>query len=230
MTEIIAHRGASRDRRENTLAAFTLALEQGADGIELDVHATRDGTVVVHHDPVVRIDPAGPAVPLADLTDREVAAVRLPGGDPIPTLDAVFDLVGDRATIYVEIKGSSMTEILATCLRRHSTARYAVHAFDHRMPLAVRERLPGTRIGLLSASYPLNVAALLQPATADAFWQHQSLIDVSLVEATHAAGCRVIAWTENDPVHARSLLGMGVDGLCTDIPGVLRTALGLERR
>ncbi|MES2521111.1 MAG: glycerophosphodiester phosphodiesterase [Gemmatimonadota bacterium] len=224
-TEIIAHRGASRERRENTLPAFALALEHGADGIELDVHQTRDGTVIVHHDPVVQIEPGGPGLPLSAMTDAEVTSIRLPGGDALPTLDSVFELIGDRATVYVEIKGSGMVASLVACLRRHGGARYAVHAFDHRMPVAVREALPGTDIGFLSASYPLDVAAVLRPAGAGALWQHQTLIDESLVQAAHSAGSRVIAWTENDPTHARELIALGVDALCTDTPAALRAAL-----
>jgi glycerophosphoryl diester phosphodiesterase len=224
-TEIIAHRGASRDRRENTLAAFALALEQEADGIELDVHATADGTVVVHHDAALGADATLPKAELAELTARTLAAVRLGSGDPVPTLDEVLDLVGRRATVYVEVKGHGIERAVADCLRRHPDARLAVHAFDHRIPPAVRRELAGTRIGLLSASYPLDVGALLTSARADDFWQHAPLIDADLVQAVRRAGARIVAWTENDPAHARALVDMGVDALCTDTPGVLRAAL-----
>jgi glycerophosphoryl diester phosphodiesterase len=225
--EIIAHRGASRDAYENTLAAFALALEQGADGIELDVHATADGAVVVHHDPVVHRRSGGraEAVPIASLTAADLGDCRLPSGDRIPTLAEVFALVGDRAALYVEVKGRGMAPLVAALLDAHPTVRSAVHAFDHRVPVAVRRMRPSTPIGLLSASYPLDVRRLLAGTGAAAFWQHVDLIDEAMVEAIHAEGVRVIAWTVNETPRARELAAWGVDALCTDAPGAIRAAL-----
>jgi glycerophosphoryl diester phosphodiesterase len=225
MTEIIAHRGASRDHRENTLAAFSAALEQGADGIELDVHATRDGTVVVHHDPVLRAEAGEQPLAIAALSAGDLTAVRLPDGSGIPTLDDVLTLVGTRAAVYVEVKASGIESRLVDCLRRHPASRVAVHAFDHRIPVAVREVLPGLPIGFLSASYPLDLRSVLHDARPEALWQHTDVIDASLVRAAHALGARVLAWTVNDPVRAAHLIAMGVDALCTDTPGLLRSRL-----
>ena len=225
MTEIIAHRGASRDCTENTLPAFSAALEQGADGLELDVHATRDGTIVVHHDFLMR--PHGSASPrrISDLSAAEVAAIQLAGGGSVPTLDDVLDLAGTRVTVYVEVKAPGIERQLVECLRRHGEARVAIHAFDHRIPVAVRAMLPGTSIGFLSASYPLDVAAMLRAARPQALWQHADLIDAPLVAEAHAMDARVIAWTENDSVHARELISLGVDAVCTDTPGRLRAGI-----
>ncbi len=228
MPDIIAHRGASRECLENTLAAFDRALAQGADGIELDIHATLDGKIVVHHDPVVRrrVGVKGPAtMPIAALDFEVLHAYRLRDGQMIPSLDAVLDLVGNKATVYIEVKATGIEGLLATCLDRHPGANIAVHSFDHRIPVAVRARRPGTAIGLLSSSYPLDIGAMLRPAAAEALWQQASLIDEALVSEAHAAGASVVAWTENDPGHAKRLIAMGVDALCTDTPGALRAAL-----
>ncbi len=228
MPDIIAHRGASRECLENTLPAFERALAQGADGIELDVHATRDGKIVVHHDPMVRrrVGSKGPNhVPLAELDFEVLHSHRLRDGQMIPSLDAVLDLVGTRATVYVEVKAVGIEEALAVCLERHPAARIAVHSFDHRIPVAVRAKRPGTAIGLLSASYPLDIGTVIRPAAAEYLWQQAQLIDEALVREAHASGASVIAWTENDAAHARRLIEMGVDGLCTDTPGALRAQL-----
>ena len=92
--EIIAHRGASHERPENTLPAFTRAVELGADGVELDVHLTADGALVVHHDAVPR-DPPTSALAgrgIGSLTLEELGRFRV-GGEAIPTLDAVIRAV-----------------------------------------------------------------------------------------------------------------------------------------
>jgi glycerophosphoryl diester phosphodiesterase len=226
--EIIAHRGASREYHENTLPAFSRALAMGVDGIELDVHATVDGILVVHHDPVVSAGPRGASRPIASMSLVELSNVVLPGDTRVPTLDELCALVGDRATLYVEVKAAGVESLVVEALNRHPTVRMAVHAFDHRIPTRIRDLRPATAIGLLSASYPVDVAGWIGPSHPEAFWQHAALIDEALVAAVHGVGARLIAWTENDPPHARQLAAWGVDGLCSDVPDRIRAALAAE--
>lgn len=225
--QIIAHRGASRAFRENTIPAFQRALELGVDGIELDVHATRDDVLVVHHDPTVTIrrGERTEAVPIAALTAEQVAELRAGADDRIPTLRELFVLVGAKARLFVEVKAAKTEALVAAILDEFPGARAAVHAFDHRIPVAVRALRPATPIGLLSASYPLDIRGVLASSHATAFWQHAELIDESLVVAAHEAGVQLIAWTVNTAPHARQLAAWGVDGICTDVPDVISTAL-----
>lgn len=223
--EIIAHRGASRECLENTLPAFERALALNADGIELDVHGTADGVLVVHHDAEIRLRPDAPAVPISSLRADEIATIRLRDGSAVPTLDQVCALVGTRVVLYVEVKAPNVAQLVVSALDRHPAMRMAVHAFDHRLPVAVRTTRPATRIGLLSASYPLDVAQWLAGAHPEAVWQQAALIDEAFVRAVHGFGARVIAWTENDAPHARQLAAWGVDGLCSDIPDAIRRAV-----
>jgi glycerophosphoryl diester phosphodiesterase len=226
--EIIAHRGAPREALENTLPAFRLALAQGADGIELDVHATSDGVIVVHHDPTLRTMDAQGAVALLEIARLDasaVAALPLAGGSVAPTLDEVLDLVGQHVTVYVEVKAFGVEDALEATLARHPGVRVAVHAFDHRIPVAARQRRPTLPIGLLSTSYPLDLRGFIGSARCQAFWQHAPLIDRALVEGAHELGAKVVAWTVNDVNQARALVDLGVDALCTDTPGLLRSAL-----
>jgi len=225
--DIIAHRGSSREYHENTLAAFARALEQQVDGIELDVHGSADGHLVVHHDAVLRLGPgddAGGMTAIRELTLTELRAVRLRGEHLVPLLDDVFELVGTQATVYVEVKAPRIEAAVIALLDRHPTVRAAVHSFDHRIPAAVRALRPGTAIGFLSDSYCIEPAGMLRPTTPDALWQYTALIDEALVIAAHERGAKVIAWTENDPVRARHLAAWGVDGLCTDVPATIRAA------
>ena len=223
MPELIAHRGASRQRRENTLPAFQLALELGADAIELDVHATADGVVVVHHDPEVV---AGERrIPIAGTVWAPLREVPLPGGERMPTLMDVLALVGDRATIYVEIKGAGIEASVASILK-NSRSRCAVHSFDHRAAQRHHELAPEIPVGVLSASYPIDPIAPVRAAGAQALWQEWHLIDADLVARAHEAGVRVIAWTVNDAAEARRLVKLGVDALCGDDVAMLREFIG----
>jgi len=245
--EIIAHRGASRDCLENTLSAFRTALAQRADGIELDVHATRDRVVVVHHDPVVKVravsgrgaDPREPSsvyeppeepgvtheVAIADVTYAELCTHTLANGEHIPTLDEVLVLAEGKATVYVEVKGVAIEENVLECLSRHPNTTTAVHSFDHRIPHAIGQLDRRVPLGILSSSYLLDIGHMITSAGARDLWQHTALVDQALVHAARAAGARVVVWTENNFEHAAELVQMGVDAICTDVPGAMRDAL-----
>ena len=243
--EIIAHRGASRDRLENTLAAFSCALEQEADAFELDVHATRDGVVVVHHNPDVLESAKGAEaaagaegpntrrLTISTVDYTTLSAVRLRNGESLPTLDEVLALAVGKATVYVEVKGLGIEAQVIDCLNRHSDTQTAVHSFDHRIPHRIGTQNPGTPIGILSASYVLDLEHMIKAAGARDLWQQTALIDQTLINTAHQVGARVVAWTENDIQHAAELVQMGVDAICTDTPGVMRAslvALGLLAR
>ncbi len=226
--ELIGHRGAPRERPENTLASFLRALDLGADAVELDVHATRDGVVVVHHDFVPHAAASVATLqgrPIAELTAAELATFHM-SGEPIPTLAAVLEEIGPRATVYVEIKGRDIERaVVATIESVPSADRVAVHSFDHRAVARARAIEPRLPSGILSASYLIDPQAALRAANARDYWQEASMIDEALVDAIHAGRGRVIAWTVNDPEHARRLVSMGVDGVCTDVLQVIGPAL-----
>jgi glycerophosphoryl diester phosphodiesterase len=229
--EIIAHRGASRERRENTLAAFARALELGADAIELDVHATADGVVVVHHDPV--LGAATGALAGAAIAKLTLPELRRAGKAPevaVPTLAEVLALVAERAVVYVEIKGTGIERLVVDAIAAAPRARCAVHSFDHRIVRYARELSSSTSgtalpVGILMVSRPIDPVAAMRAAGARDLWQHWELLDEELVRAVHGAGGRVVAWTVNDAGDAARFAAMGVDGLCTDVPDVVRAAL-----
>jgi glycerophosphoryl diester phosphodiesterase len=229
--EIIAHRGTPREHVENSLAAFDRALSYGVDGIELDVHATSDGVVVVHHDPTLRAsvnDGGLGGRAIASISSRDLQRFRLDDGSRVPTLLDVCKLVGDRATVYVEIKGRGIEQLVAdTIVAAHEShaTRCAVHSFDHRIALRMRTLAPELPTGVLLSSYLVEPVSALLAAGARDLWQHWDMIDDHLVERVHAIGGRVIAWTINEPGAARHLASLGVDGLCTDLPRVIQQAL-----
>jgi glycerophosphoryl diester phosphodiesterase len=219
--EWIAHRGAKTEFAENTLAAFAGAFERGADAIELDVHATRDGEVVVHHDPVARARPHGESklrraleIAGATLTDLQMLS-KAPPELQIPTLSAVLATVPRGRTVYVEIKGSGIEAAVADVLAR-STARTAVHSFDRAAIGRMRALLPDVPRGILLDRRVPDVAAAMRGVAARDVWPDAMITDSTLVDAVHAAGGRVIVWTVNHVTEARRLIALGVDGICTD--------------
>jgi glycerophosphoryl diester phosphodiesterase len=218
---------------ENTLRAFRRAVELGADACELDVHRTADGVIVVHHDPVF---PDG--APIASLPAAEVTA-RTVRGEPIPTLDAVFEAVGDRLRLYCELKGAATAEGTLAVIARHrrpiplpfDAARgqdlgaAAVHAFDHRQVLRARQLAPTTPRGVLEVSYPIDATAAARAVDARDCWRHVDFIDEAFIRAAHADGRRVIAWTVNRADLMTRLADWGVDAICTDDVALARNVL-----
>jgi len=212
--EKISHRGAHQTLPENSIPAFLRAIELGADAIELDVHATSDGVVIVHHDPIVNA-PAAARTRIADLSASEISRFPLAHGVEIPTLEKVLDAVGDRAMVYVEIKAADIEPLVVRCIRE-SGARCAVHAFDHRIVKTVKRIFPAIRTGVLEVARHIDPVASLLAAEAQDLWQEVSFIDEELVVRAHSVNARIIAWTSDDPDQWETLRAIGVDGICTD--------------
>jgi len=212
--------------RENTLPGFLAATAAGADGWELDVHATSDGVVVVHHDPML---PAT-AGPLAGARIAETDWQRLLGatvggaGERIPRLDDVLDAAGSVTTVYVEVKARGIEAAVEACLARHSATTTAVHSFDHRIARTIRQSSATIPVGILTDSYLVDAVHALQAAGARDYWPNREMVDRPLVDAIHAVGGRVIVWTVNDVAQALWLADIGVDALCSDVVDELRAA------
>ena len=221
--EIIGHRGSPRERRENTLPSFARAFEVGATAIELDVHGTRDGVVVVHHDAATNARPgdSGPVFTIAESAWEALRDVPIAGGR-IPTLDVVLASVPANCTAYVEVKAPRIEEVVVSVIRAHST-RCAVHSFDHRIARRVRELAPDIPVGILQTSYPVDPLRPMRDVGARDLWQHWELIDQALIERVHEHGGRVIAWTANDPAVVSVLVRWGIDGICSDVPAAMRS-------
>jgi glycerophosphoryl diester phosphodiesterase len=219
---VIGHRGASGHALENTLEALRLCVDNPdfrCDGVELDIHTTADGELVVHHDATL-----ADGRPLVELTMQELAAVRLPDGSHLPTLEQALEVLAP-IEVFIEAKGLSSAgqERLLTLMRSHPFPdRLHVHAFDHRIIRRLHETDASLSLGVLSSSYPLDVASPVLMAGARTLWQEWHLIDRAMVERCAAVGIRVIAWTVNNADAAKELGAMGVAGVCGNWPERLR--------
>jgi glycerophosphoryl diester phosphodiesterase len=212
---VLAHRGAPRLAPENTRAAVVAALERGADGVELDVHGTADGVLVVRHDAET------PAGPIADL--RWAALERtLPG---VPTLEEVLPACGDR-WVNVEVKAHdpATSDALTTLLAGRPYEfgdRVLVSSFDLATIDRVRAALPWVRTGYLSFGIPpdeLLVTAVAHghDAVHPAIWSLEALDVGQYVARAHALGVQVNTWTVNDAEQVALLRKLGIDAVITD--------------
>ncbi len=213
--EVIAHRGVvTPGVAENSIAAFRAALDLGVDGIELDVHATADGVVVVHHDPMLP-GPGGGGQGTSIVGLRWDALRETAIGRHIPTLDEVLEEVNARCRVYVEIKAPRIEAQVCRALRTRS-AWCAVHSFDHRTIARAHALAPGIPGGVLMSSYLMDPLGPLRDTGARDLWQHADMVDEELVGSVHELGRRLIVWTVNAPDDIRRFIAWSVDGLCTD--------------
>jgi glycerophosphoryl diester phosphodiesterase len=220
---VIAHRGASAREVENSLAAFRAAATLGADAIELDIHATRDGVLIVHHDEVI----AG-RHRIPRLTGEEARALRLANGEPVPTLAEALDAAGPGLRVFVEVKTLPPefdARLFEALDRGPNPTGYAVHGFDHRIVRRLGLERPSLARGVLSSAYLIRPLAALADAGATTLWEERSMVDRSLAVALHDAGKQLITWTVDEPGEMRRVLEAGVDGLCTNHPELGREAV-----
>ncbi len=236
---VFGHRGAKAYAPMNTLPAFELALAQGAHGIELDVHRSRDGHPVVCHDFTVDATSNGTGV-VTQMTLAELKALDAGSwfssafaGAQIPTLDEVFEAVGHKLIVNVEIKSmdaaqtDGVEEVVADCIRRHGmTDRVIVSSFNPYTLIRFRKIAPEVAIGFLHmAAAAMPTADVMADQPYEAFHPYYQDVTPKLVAQTHAAGRVVNTWTVNDPADALRLRDWGVDCVITDNPDVILQAL-----
>ncbi len=229
---VIAHRGASAYRPENTLAAFELAVEQGSDMIETDLHRTRDGAIVITHDE--DLTTFGGRGEIADLTLAEVRALDAGGGEPVPTLVEILDRFGARIAFNLELKRGKRGEYpgleaaaLAEVEGRGILDRTLFSSFYDPVLRRLREFSARARIGfLVSRRFPERAVERARAVGAEALHPELPLATTELVREAHAAGLAVYVFTVDAEADMRRLLGIGVDGLFTNHPDRMRQVLG----
>ncbi|MBI2813476.1 MAG: glycerophosphodiester phosphodiesterase [Opitutae bacterium] len=227
-TLVIAHRGASAEKPENTLAAFRRALALKADGIELDVQVTRDGVPAVFHDAGLRRLTGRPGR-LADHTWRELKELRVAGTEPIPRLADALALVRGRAVVQIELKRGATVAPVVRAVRRARATRWVILAsFEAPLVRAAAKLAPDIPRMLISAGRGGAGKLLRQMTAAGAgglSLRHRAVRNRAMVAAIHAGGATLWCWTVNDAATARRLAEWGVGALIGDNPGLLRGAV-----
>jgi len=236
----IAHRGASSVAPANTLAAFEKAVELGADGVELDVHLSADGVPVVIHDFTVDATTDGSGrvgeMTLAQLKQLDAGSYFDPAfaGERIPTLEEVLELAGERLLLNIELKGTSpcddgLEQAVAALIEQHGLGdRVLFSSFNPFSLRRVKRIAPHIPTGLLYAPglpLPLRRAWLAPLVPHEACHPEHTMVDAHYIAWTRQHGYRVNTWTVDDPEEMRRLIRLGVDGIITNVPDVLRQAL-----
>ncbi len=238
------HRGASYDAPANTLVAFELAASYGADGVELDVMLTADGHPVVIHDSTVDATTDGTgsvvAMTLAQIKALDAGSYKDPkyAGERIPTLAEVFEAIGDRLLINVELKGSSFRQdgqeaAVAALIDRYGLAsRVIVSSFNPVRLRRLRKLAPHVPIGFLhfpDGPLLLRWAWLLWPFSREADHPVHTQVTRKYLAWARRHSLRVNTWVVNDPLRMTVLRDLGVDMIMTDRPDLLRAVLLGER-
>lgn len=228
---VIAHRGASGTRPENTMSAYELAVEQGADMIEIDLHRTRDGETVVTHDS--DLAGLGGRGEIAVATAEEVRALDAGEGERVPTLDEVLDAFGSRIPFNLELKRGRRGiygDLVEVCLeavgRRGLLERTLFSSFDAPVLAALRERSRDARLALLVS--PRSAQRAFERAhavRAEAINPGRSLAKPRFIESAQAEGFDVHVYTVDAEPEMRRLVAAGVNGVFTNFPGRLRALL-----
>ena len=247
MTLVVAHRGASAAAPENTMDAFRLGVEAGADAIELDVHLTADGQLAVIHDDTLdrTTNRTGRVAELTmdDIREADAGATFIRPGDTgyafdargvkVPTLPEVLDWLPDGIGLVVEIKARAAADAVAAAVAGtpvRESQRLAVISFDEVAIDRVRELDPGVRTGyLLVPTQPIEPALVwaTEHGHVGVFpWDGDLGLDpLPLLAQAHAYGREIGCYVVNDPERMQHLAACGLWGFVTDVPDVARAAL-----
>jgi glycerophosphoryl diester phosphodiesterase len=235
---VLGHRGASAEAPENTLAAFRLAMEQGADGVELDVWRCSTGEVVVIHDGDAGRVAGAPLrirdAPLSALRALDVGAWKGARfrGERIPLLAEVLEAL-PGAVVNVELKSNGRDVALAASTARVVAAaragdRVIVSSFDYRLVAAFRAAAPRVATGLLfdaDHAWRLRTALAVRLLSPAAVHPDRRLATKERVRAWTQRGLGVNVWTVDDASEAAALAGLGASAIITNVPSRMREAV-----
>ena len=230
---IFAHRGASAYAPENTLTAFTLAIQQGAEAIELDAKLSADGHVVVMHDDTVDRTTnsigAVSSLSLAELKKLDAGSKFNPAYhlERIPTLEEVFETIGPNVFINVELKNytspiNDLPDKVISLVKEHGLeTSVMLSSFNIIALIRARSLLPKISLGFITIKGLADLtlqSRLVRLSPLLAFHPHYLDVTPKLVRAAHKVNSRVHTYTVNQPDTMQQLFSIGVDGIFTDDP------------
>ncbi|HEY0075822.1 MAG TPA: glycerophosphodiester phosphodiesterase [Abditibacteriaceae bacterium] len=244
--EIIAHRGASHDAPENTIAACKLGWQQGAESVELDIHQSKDGKIIVMHDADTKRT-AGLDKKIVEQTLEEIRVLEAGSwkgagwkGEPIPTLDEVLPLIPQGKRLVIEIKcGPEILPELQRVLKASGRGdkEFVIIGFGYDTMKQAKQMFPTIPIFYLSNFKKNKETGAVTPSIEELITKakaahldglnlhHSAPLDQTGVQKIKDAGLQIYFWTVDDAIVARRLQEMGAQGLTTNRPAWLRQQL-----
>ncbi|MFI8089315.1 glycerophosphodiester phosphodiesterase [Streptomyces sp. NPDC086080] len=217
----IGHRGVMGVEPENTLRSFVAAQEAGLDVIELDLHLSKDGALVVMHDREVDRTTDGTGA-IADKTVAELRALDAGRGERVPLFEEVLDAV--RTPLQAEIKDVAAARALAAVMNERGLAeRVEVASFHDEAVTEIARLVPGVRTALVASRYGTDVVDRAVAAGASTLCLNIRRLTLEIVERVRKADLAVLGWVVNTQDHLRLVRALGLDGATTDYPEIKRT-------
>ncbi|MFD7997730.1 glycerophosphodiester phosphodiesterase [Streptomyces mirabilis] len=217
----IGHRGVMGVEPENTLRSFIAAQHAGLDLIELDLHLSKDGALVVMHDADVDRTTDGSG-PIAEMTLAELRALDAGHGERVPVFEEVLDAVS--APLQAEIKDTAAARALAEVMhRRDLVGRVEVSSFHDEAIAEITRLVPGVRTALIASRYGVDVVDRAVEVGAATVCLNIRRLTLEVVEHARKADLRIIGWVVNTQDHLRLVRALELDGATTDYPQIKRT-------
>ncbi len=206
---------------ENTLRSFVAAQQAGLDVIELDLHLSKDGALVVMHDTDVDRTTDGTG-PVADKTLAELRALDAGRGERVPVFDEVLEAV--RSPLQAEIKDVAAARVLAEVMTDRDLApRVEVSSFHDEAVAEIARLVPGVRTALIASRYGTDIVDRAVAAGAATVCLNIRRLTLEVVEHARKADLRIIGWVVNTQDHLRLVRALELDGATTDYPEIKRT-------
>ncbi len=229
MIKVIAHRGASAYEPENTIRAFKKAIELDADGIELDVHSTKDGQLVVIHDSTLDRTTNGKGK-VKNYNLSQLKKFDAGRGEKIPTLEEVIDLIKQKIDFIIELKVTGIEkDVVNLIFDKKIEDRVAIVSFWHIVPKNVKKLSPRIKTALNSSSNPINPIVLVESTKADGLNLKYNWINKELVDLLHKNKKEIVAWTVDDINDINRMISYGVDQIVTNKPDIVIKELKAKR-
>ncbi|MFE8947023.1 glycerophosphodiester phosphodiesterase [Streptomyces sp. NPDC007856] len=217
----IGHRGVMGVEPENTLRSFVAAQHAGLDLIELDLHLSKDGALVVMHDAEVDRTTDGTGA-IADKTLAELRSLDAGRGERVPVFEEVLDAV--RTPIQAEIKDVAAARALAAVMHeRDLIGRVEVSSFHDDAIAEIARLVPGVRTALIGSRYGTDIVDRAVAVGASTVCLNIRRLTLEIVEHARKSGLRIVGWVVNTQDHLRLVRALELDGATTDFPQIKRT-------
>jgi glycerophosphoryl diester phosphodiesterase len=229
MPKIMGHRGAKAYEPENTLRSIRKALDLGVQAVEIDLHLSRDGRLMVIHDATVDRTTNGTGR-VADLGWEELRRLDAGLGELLPGLEEVVALVRGRAHLFIELKDrKAVTPLAAFFAAQDLYAEAHVISFWHPFLKELRQLEPRIRTGVLFVGCPVDPAALATGAGAEALIVNYQYVTPELVQAARMAGLSIAVWNIDTVAELLPVLPLKVDYISSNAPDILLNYLQAKR-